>query len=98
MTKDTGSQRYGSQRCAGGELAMGVHGRAGKWLDAMGLICGPLRVASRPSDGRPAVRAVGRVRSAEANARPRMPICDAARAARLRNSPAAEGLEAQCRA
>ena len=29
----------GSQRCPGDQIAVGVHGRYGVWLDAMGLIC-----------------------------------------------------------
>lgn len=47
----------------------------------------------------PAVRAVGRVKlpGSEPSGPPR-PICDVAREARARNSPAAPGLEAQCNA
>jgi hypothetical protein len=44
------------------------------------------------------VRVAGRVRVEGASAAPSMSICDSARAARARNSPAAPGLEAQCRA
>jgi hypothetical protein len=38
----------GSQRCPSGQVAVGVHGRSGKWLDAMGLICGAPRVQKAP--------------------------------------------------
>ena len=38
-TDPTDSFRMG---CPPGELAVGIHGRAGKFLDAIGLICGPL--------------------------------------------------------
>jgi hypothetical protein len=45
----------------------------------------------------PPVKAIGRVKLPPTGAPPR-PICDVAREARARNSPAAPGLEAQCRA
>ncbi len=80
----------GPQRCPDGQVAIGTHGRSGKWLDAMGLICG------EPPAFHPA-KALGRVTSSSPSGPPR-PICDVARQARARNSPAAPGLEAQCRA
>ena len=44
------------------------------------------------------VRAMGRVKLPGASTAPARPICDVAREARARNSPAAAGLEGQCRA
>jgi len=46
---------------------------------------------------RPAIKAVGRAKSDVPTGQP-LAICEAARQARARNSPAAPGLEAQCRA
>lgn len=46
--------RSGSERCPEGQLAVGLHGRSGRWLDAMGLICDAPRV-------KPAPIALGRV-------------------------------------
>lgn len=80
------------QRCAPGQTASGINGRSGVWLDAVGLICSPLRVT---------VSAIGKKQvpgSAVAEPAARRTICDAARDARARNSPAAPNLEAQCRA
>ncbi len=94
-------------------LAAGIHGRSGEWLDALGLICeypklpkvpAPEvkslgRVTGSKSLGRATgIKALGRVNvSPPTGATPR-PICDVAREARARNSAAAPGLEAQCRA
>jgi hypothetical protein len=83
-----------SQRCGDGQVTVGVHGRSGKWLDAMGLICDAPRLASH--DNRPVV-ALGRVQTTQSSATTGS-ICDRARDARARNSPAAPSLEAQCRA
>ena len=85
----------GTQRCPAGLVAVGINGRSGIWLDAVGLICGEPKLAPRPAD-RP-VKAIGRVKVATTPGPPRA-ICDLAREARARNSPAAPGLEAQCRA
>src|SRR6202158_4853611 len=46
---------------------------------------------------RPAVKAVGRTKT-DAPTGPKRPICDVAREARARNTPAAAGLEESCRA
>ena len=78
----------GHQICPAGMVAVGLHGRSGKWLDAMGLICGAPRIDT-------SVKSLGRVGGPSG---PPIPICDAARNARARNSPAAPALEAQCRA
>lgn len=90
---------HGSPRCPGGQVSVGVHGRAGIWLDALGLICGEPQVTPKaPVEAAPgSVRPVGRVARTGAAA-PARPICDVARDARARNSPAAPGLEAQCAA
>jgi hypothetical protein len=85
------------QVCPAGQVAVGVHGRSGIWLDAIGLICDVPQLTARPSDGRPSVKAVGRVASTQTRGAP-MSICDRARDARERKSPAAAGLETQCRA
>jgi hypothetical protein len=117
--------------CPAGQVAVGVHGRSGAWLDEVGLICGApvvpsavalgrvnkpvalgrvktsrkpaltdaastaVSVQTGPASGRiEAVRAVPSVSSTQAEP----PICANARQARARKSPAAAGLEAQCRA
>ncbi len=81
------------QSCPAGQIATGIHGRSGIWLDAMGLICG----APPPPPAN--VVTLGRV-----NTGPTLPpgsdapICNTARSARARNSPAAPSLDAQCNA
>ena len=80
-----------TQRCPPGQAAVGVHGRSGIWLDAIGLICATPRLT---------VKSIGRIGTGTP-APPRPPgwtICDAARDARSRNSPAATTLETQCAA
>lgn len=58
----------GSMRCPQDQVAIGVHGRSGKWLDAMGLICGvpvipkPPVVLGRVPEAKPPV-ALGRVKT-----------------------------------
>jgi hypothetical protein len=80
------------QHCPCGQVAVGITGRAGKWVDAVGLVCADLRSTKT-------MRAQGRVKLAPgATALPPMSICAAAKQARDRNSPAAPGLEAQCAA
>ena len=82
--------RIGSQRCPVGQVAIGMHGRSGKWLDSIGLICDAPRITPPPI-------ALGRVQpSRQTKTDAPRPICDVAREARARNSPAAPGLEAQC--
>jgi hypothetical protein len=71
-------------------LAVGIHGRAGGLLDAVGLIC------DYPKPPPPPV-VLGRVQSTTPKGPP-MSICDRARDARARNSPVASALEAQCQA
>lgn len=40
--------RSDPQTCPPGELGVGIHGRAGLFVDALGLICGPLPVGIAP--------------------------------------------------
>lgn len=86
----------GTQNCPAGLVAAGINGRSGTWLDAVGLICGEPKLTTRPRAPGP-VKAIGRANGGAPTGPPR-PICDVAREARARNSPAAPGLEAQCRA
>jgi hypothetical protein len=81
------SYKTNPQGCPSGQVAVGVHGRAGTWLDAMGLICGAPR---RDTSG----KALGRVQSTTPAVA--MSVCDRAKDARARNSPAAAALQAQC--
>ena len=78
------------QRCQEGKVAVGIHGRSGEWLDALGLICDAPRVL-------PAM-ALGRVEVEAGGPASQMSICEAAKSARARKSPAAPGLERQCAA
>jgi hypothetical protein len=78
-------------RCPASEVAIGIHGRSGIWLDALGLICGPARI---DTSRKPPVSLGSRV-PYDPN-RPLPPICDAAAQARANNSPAAASLERQC--
>lgn len=82
------------QRCPDGLVPVGINGRSGKWLDAVGFVCGPLRVATPDPN---TVTSLGRVASSGAPP-PQRTICEAAADARARRSPAAPNLEAQCRA
>jgi hypothetical protein len=81
------------QRCPDGQVAVGVHGRSGIWLDAMGLICDTPRLTAEPH-----YMSLGRVKGSATTNLPPQSICDSARSARARNSPAAPALEAQCQA
>jgi hypothetical protein len=84
---------HGVQVCPPGLLPVGITGRSGVWLDGFGLICG-----ASPFDPS-AIKSVGRIGGSHpAPQRPARPICEAARDARARNSPAAPDLEAQCAA
>ncbi len=76
-----------TQLCPNGQIAVGMHGRSGIWVDAIGLICGEPRKSKQ---------------MAKVGAGPPRPagwtICDSAREARARESPAAPALEGQCAA
>jgi hypothetical protein len=80
---------YDQQTCPAGQVAVGVHGRGGIYVDAMGLICGAPRMDHSGI-------ALGRVQSTTPGVA--MSICDRAKDARARNSPMAPTLEAQCTA
>lgn len=82
-----------TQRCPAGLVAVGINGRSGLWVDAVGLICGQPKLTPKL----PGPVALGRVQSTTPKGSP-MSICDRARDARARNSPAAASLDAQCRA
>jgi len=80
------------QSCPVGLVAVGINGRSGIWVDSVGLICGEPKLQD-------VVKATGRTKAPgdDMGGTPRS-ICELAREARARNSPAAPGLEAQCRA
>jgi hypothetical protein len=86
----------GQQTCPSGLVPVGINGRSGIWLDAVGLICGALHIDS--SKAPPPVKSLGRVNSGSPPGPPGPPmtLCERARDARARNSPAAPNLEAQC--
>src|SRR5260370_1203152 len=75
-----------TQRCPDGLVGVGINGRSGVWLDAVGLICGP------------PTKTLGRVEGVPPTPSSARSICDLAREARARNSPTAPALEARCRA
>jgi hypothetical protein len=87
----------GMQTCPAGLVPVGIHGRSGIWVDAVGLICGRLYLDASKLPPAPPVKSLGRVNTG-APPRPPKPICEAARDARARNSPAAPNLEKQCQA
>lgn len=84
------------QRCPPGQPAVGLHGRSGKWVDAIGLICGRAPTPA-PTDPN-AVASIGRIGAGGVSTRPAQSICERAKDARARNSPVAANLEAQCQA
>jgi hypothetical protein len=49
-----GSAGYDPSVCPGGEFAIGLYGRSGKFVDAIGLICVPLPAAPIPQAATPA--------------------------------------------
>jgi hypothetical protein len=75
------------QACADGQVAVGVHGSGGTFIDTVGLICGAPR---KDTSG----VALGRVQPTSPPVA--MSICDRAKAARARNAPTAPALQAQC--
>lgn len=85
-------------KCPPGQFANGIYGASGAYVDNAGLKCEvPPFMLGRPTPAEPA-KTLGRVPSTQAQDRPARSICDSARDARARNSPAAPNLEAQCRA
>ena len=85
----------GTQHCPAGQVAVGLHGRSGIWLDAMGLICAAAPQAVPAAPVKTTVTSLGKV-GKPSKPRPAQHICDSARDARARNSPATPNLEAQC--
>ena len=94
----------GRQHCPDEFAPVGINGRAGALLDAVGLICGALKLTPKPPPPPPKpepepVKALGRVKLPPGTTPgPSLSICEYAREARTRNSPAAPGLEEKCRA
>jgi hypothetical protein len=102
IPRNPGVVGYQSENCPPGQVAIGVHGRSGEWLDSVGLICGPARMTAPPNSNpvqplgnKVPTMALGRVQPSPIDSAPR-PVCDSARTARERNSPAARGLQIQC--
>lgn len=87
----------GSERCPAGQVAVGMHGRAGIWLDAIGLICDTPRLPPPPP--KPGM-VLGRVHGSPEPPPQRIgdesQICAQARSALARNSPIAPSLRKQC--
>lgn len=76
-------------------VAVGISGLTRERLFSVGLICGEPRLTEGET-----VKAQGRIKLPSGTTPDRRPLstCDSARAARARNSPAAPGLEARCKA
>jgi len=87
---DVASYGGGAEQCPAGEVAIGMHGRSGVWVDAMGLICGAPRLPV-------AAKALGRTGVAS-TVSPGETICGRAADAQARKSPLAATLAAQCQA
>ncbi len=85
-------RQSGDQSCPDNLVAVGINGRSGIWLDALGLICG-----AAPANPRPVISSIGRV-GRPSTPGPARPICEVARESRARNSPNAPRLEAMCEA
>jgi hypothetical protein len=86
---DVASYGGGAEACPAGEIAIGLHGRSGVWVDAMGLICGEPRLPVAPV-------ALGRTRTASTPPGPAQSICARAADAHARKSPVAASLDTQC--
>lgn len=82
--------------CLSGQVGVGVYGKSGIWLDSVSLICGAPTVASAPMPGN-VVTSIGRMPTSSPSG-PLISLCQRAKDARARNSPAASNLEAQCNA
>lgn len=105
---DPPQRKTATQWCPEGSVAVGINGRSGIWLDALGMICGAppappsasgiANVAKAVAESaKPTLKAQGRVKVASAQSQsPPRDICEMATEARARNSPAAPGLEAKC--
>ena len=87
----------GGEHCERGMVAAGIFGKSGAFIDRLGLLC--VRSTALATGPSPEGKVLGRrVPGAPGPAGPPRSICDSARDARARNSPAAPNLEAQCRA
>ena len=102
IPRNPGVVGYQREDCPPGQVAIGVHGRSGEWLDSVGLICGPARVTPVPASNpvqplgnKGPVKALGRVAPPPIDSAPK-PVCESARMAREKNSPAWPGLQRQC--
>jgi len=91
ISGDPASHHTYRQDCPAGQVAIGLHGRSGRWLDALGLVCDLPRMSSSPGI------ALGRLGPPSKPGSTSVSTCEAAKAARARQSPAAANLEAQCR-
>ena len=87
--------KFGRAWCPPGLVAVGVTGRSGSWLDALSLICDVLPYDPSSWAGQPG-KTLGRVNPGDVP-KPSASICDAARDALGRASPAAPDLVTQCR-
>jgi hypothetical protein len=88
-------------KCPQGQFANGIYGASGSYVDRAGLRCEVPDIMGAPvAPERPHVKSLGRVPvpTQPPVDRPARSICEIARDARSRNSPAAPSLEAQCRA
>jgi ribosome modulation factor len=81
------------EACPPGQVAVGIHGRSGIWVDAVGLICAVPRLV--PDN---AIKSIGRVNRGSVPLRAPGSICQSAQEARARNSPVAARLDAACQA
>jgi hypothetical protein len=100
MASFTGAPVKDRDDCEAGQIALGLTGSSGVWLDAIGIICGPPPALPKPVPppvSREPVKSIGRVNVGSASTPgPPMSICERAADARARKSPAAPYLEAQC--
>ena len=87
---NSGNPRLGQTNCPSGQVAIGIHGRSGTWVDAIGLVCDAPQGLSKP------VPYIGRIGTGTPSG-PAMSLCERAADARTRNSPVAARLEAMCR-
>ena len=77
----------GAQACSPGQVAVGIHGRAGDWLDAVGLVCAAAPFVKPPVK-------LGRVQHAGGG--PQLSICQRAEDALARKAPTAGALFDLC--
>ena len=56
------NQRDQSQGCPNGQVAVGIEGRSGIWLDALGLICSEPTIVAAPATPSPPVASIGKAK------------------------------------